>query len=171
MITSLSLHRVSTLGWRAEFESDLASPLYRVWIDGERVGETPLGWWEFTVVPGDSASLEVYDAAEDEPAVAHPARVVLQWRGLGSAVSGYRVEEWVGGTWLVRGVVPERGLGYCHWRSRRLADDTEHTWRVVAVGTGGAETVATVSALMVRRPDPPDLLVTYNEETGTLLVA
>jgi hypothetical protein len=170
-ITGLTLARMGGLAWRAAFTSSLASPTFRVWIDGVRVGTTSIGRWDFTVRPGDGAAVEVYDAAADEPREPLPARLTVQWRAVTGAAS-YRVEEYGGAAWAVRASVTDDGRGYYQWASRRLEDDTTHQFRVVAVGGNGNEaTAAQVDALMVRRPDVPTLTLAWDAEAGAIVIA
>lgn len=160
--------RVGPRSWRLTWSSDKSDPLYRVYRNGRLVGVTKAEEWIFTVGLNESPVIDVLDDASDPGAVLTGV-LLIQWRYV-AGTEEYRVEEDVSGTWTPVKTLEDDGrtavFGYA---TRRLADDTVHTFRVVAVGDDGNEsTAASVSARMVRVPDPPDIDYSYDAATGEL---
>lgn len=170
-ITSLTLHRTSRHSVRLFFASGLATPTFYVWRDGVLQGSTTATIWDATVPLGQHPVWDVFDDPDDEPEAVYPDHFRLQWRGGGSAVDHYLVEEKVGSTWTQRARIPETGRNYYHFNTARLADVTVHELRVVAVGADGNESeAAAFAALMVRHPDPPLAAYSYDAGTGEVTI-
>uniref|UniRef100_A0A6M3IYE6 Uncharacterized protein n=1 Tax=viral metagenome TaxID=1070528 RepID=A0A6M3IYE6_9ZZZZ len=124
------------------------------------------------VINGDSAYeppvIEVLDSTDsNEPEqVTYPPYLVLQWRG-NSAASYYQVDRYVGSAWTRQGTVKEDGSGYYRFDTDVLADETEHTFRVVPVDSDGNTGHSfSVTSLIVKNPDPPSIDITYNGVSG-----
>ncbi|MCW8129630.1 MAG: hypothetical protein KIS92_04520 [Planctomycetota bacterium] len=158
MVTFGETIQLGENAYRVTWSSDLGSPPpdgYRVYRNGVLAGAGTLEEMDFTLEPGESLVIEVLDEADQEPATAFPNRMTLGWKPV-AATREYRVEEYVGGSWIARKAVPEDGSPYYRWESRPLEDDTTHQFRVIPVGTNGNDGSAlSFSALMVRYPDPP----------------
>ena len=123
---------------------------------------------DFSVEPGESLLVEVLTDAGRPPTSAFPSRLTLNWRGVPGAAY-YRIEEYVGGSWSLRARIRDVGQGYCRWLTRPLEDAATHQFRVVAVANSGNRgTATTLSALMVRHPDPQAVAYTWTAADRTL---
>lgn len=164
---TVTISRFSQSGFvgEVEYASDLADPLFRIWIDG--VLATTTTATRATVPLG--SIVDVLDTGLTPPPV-FPPRLTLRWDGVAGAAK-YRVEEFVDGAWVPRASVPDDGTNHYRFRTRVLEDGVTHAFRIVPVGTNGNDgTAKTVSALVVRNPDPPTVAFSYNPETQKLTV-
>lgn len=162
-VSITSCVNTSPTSFRVVWSSDLATPTYRVYVDGALAYTTTATEGVFSAAGGVYPVIEIRDDAL-APASAHPPRVTLQWARVAEAAE-YRIYEYVGGAWALRAVVPETGLGYYRWRSRILEDETEHSFRVTPIdATGNAATPTEWTMLMVRTPDVPDVTMTAGEK-------
>ena len=159
-------------GWLVEVSSDLTNPTFYWYMDGELRAITREGRYVFPVAEGESAEIEVLDDANSAPQPVFPGRIDLEWAPVtaGAAVDYYRVDEYVGAVWTERARVKHvAGAHYYTYRTRLLEDQTTHQFRIVPVGVNGNEgTAATMSFPVVRRPDPPELSMSYNPATRTV---
>jgi hypothetical protein len=172
MITSLTISRTGPYSARLDFASSLATPTFYVWRDGSPLGSTADTFWDVLLSSGEYPTFEVFDSSAALPSNRFPDHVDVQWRGGGSGISHYLVQQLVGAAWTLRARVPESGSGYYHWLSPRLADDTTFQFRVKAVSTIGAESLAaSLSMLFVRVPDPPAVAFSYDEDAGLVTIA
>lgn len=154
--------------YRVFFESDLADPTFYVWLDGRLFGTTTAGFLDVPVGIGQVGQVDVFDDANDAPAVVLSSTVTLRW-DVGADVAVSRVEQWVTDAWVVRGQVPATGSGIGRWESAPLADSTEFLFRVVPVdGTGRDGIPREFSGVMCRWPDAP--AVTVSVDSGEFLI-
>ena len=159
--------KIDVMAWDIAWTSDAALPVtFRVYSEGVLltpdglVSEDGAGRWTLTVPPGDFPFFEVLDKGCRRPSIAFSGHLVLQWYGTGSL--HYRVEKNTG-SWVLQEIVPDDGRGYFTWRSGWLADVTTHTYRIVPVSTASNQgTALSLISLLVRHPDSPNTVVTYN---------
>jgi hypothetical protein len=171
-ITSLTCTRTGPSSARLTFTSSLATPTFYVWRDGRLLGATENGFWDVLVMAGEYPVFEVFDDAATPPLSRFPDHVDVQWFTGGALVAHYLVEQLVDAAWLLRARIAESGKGYYHWLSPRLADDTTYQFRVKAVSTIGAESLAaSLTILLVRVPDPPAVTFTYDADTGLVTLS
>jgi len=171
-ITSLSITRVSPVAVQLSFASSLADPTFYIWRDGSLIATTTASTYLDMVPVGACPIYDVFDDAADEPSEVYPAYLHLQWRAVDNA-DYYRVERHNGSQWVEQVRITDDGrAGYYHWYSPRLEDDTTHQFRVVAVTDDGTESTAlTLSALMVRHPDPVAVSLSYDSQTQKLTIS
>lgn len=156
---------------RLRWSSDQDDPTFYIYRDGTLVATTKATEWTFTLESGDIPVIEVLDDADATPATVYPSRFTLSWYAV-TDTDYYRIDEYVGGEWLVCAKLTDDGAGYFKWVTRVLQDATTHQFRVVAVDAAGNESTATtMTALMVRHPDPPDVTYSYDSGTGKVTVA
>lgn len=185
-VTITSLTRIDARTVRVTWSSTLGgAATFYVWLDGRLIDATRSLSRLFTLPADRSPVIEVFDSASDTPSVNTSAwggvegagRVRLAWYVAPGANTGgsYRVEEYVGGSWVTRETVKDTDAGYYAWTSRVLADGETHQFRVrsIAAGSSGANvgSPVSVSVLMVRVPDVPAVAMTYDEDTGDLTIA
>jgi hypothetical protein len=128
------------------------------------------------VVQGDGTVpvVEVATDPADVPEqVKHPGRLLLTWRTptLPALVkiALYRVDRWDGSGWEhVAGVTPNAST-YHRYQTAHQADDATARFRVVPVDFTGFEFPAVeFESLVVRLPDVPRVVYTYNPTTGVV---
>lgn len=153
------------------WSSDLTAPVtYRVYVNGVDQGLTQATAW--IVQPGDQ-----FQVTDDLTAVAVttlPRFATLQWfKTTTGTPDHYRVDEYIDSTWVERIRIKHvDDLPYYQFKTRDLEDDTVHTFRVTPVTVDGLDgTSRTFTFLMVRRPDVPDLIYSYSNDTGNLTIA
>ena len=152
--------------WLLTWSGD-ASPFY-VYRDGALVATTPVPELVVYVDPAETPVFEILDDADAAPQAAFPARLTLGWYAVGDAAR-YLVEELVAGTWTQRADIEDTGRGFLTWRTRALEDAAPHQFRVAAVSADGNRgTATTLSALMVRHPDPQAVAYTWTAADRTL---
>lgn len=153
--------------WLFQWASDLASPTYYVWLNGEYLMETLETSYLIYIAPGDDLQFSVFDSSAAVPPEHFPSRLTLRWMGRDGAQM-YRVEQYVNGEWLPRGLVPWRLPNVYHYQTARLDDVTEYQYRAVPLDAQGrAGTALTFTVEMVRYPDPPAQTIDF---TGGELV-
>jgi hypothetical protein len=124
---------------------------------------------DITLAPGESLMIEVLDTA-DAPAQAFRGRRLIWWYPVAGAVQ-YRIDEYVGSTWVQRALVQTMGIGFFSWKTRFLEDSTAHQFRVVPIGSNRNDgTPLLISEFMVRHPDPPEQDFSYDDETFVVTV-
>jgi len=173
MAVTVTISRTGPESVRLVLSSDLGgTPTFYIWRDGVLVASTTAAAWDTAVPRGHVPVFDVFDDADSEPDFLLPRTVTVQWQGGGSAVDHNRVERYVDAAWPLQARMAETGRGYYHWTSPELADETEHSVRVVAVGVDGNESVAvTLTHTLVTAPEPPtDVTLTYAQGTGLLTV-
>jgi len=163
-VTIATPEQIDAQNWRVTWTSDVEDPTYYVRRDGELIATTSQTAMFFFVESGESLSLEVLDDADEVAAAGYPGRITLTWGDV-AATDHYRVEEYVAAAWTLRTTVTDDGSKYFTWNSRYLEDCTTHQFRIIPVGTNGNQgTALTLTVLMVRHPDVPD--VTYSYDSG-----
>lgn len=169
MVSGLASFPLGNNAVRVSWQSDRA--ICRVFVDGRLFATTTARSIDLTLPNGGLADVEVIDEDTPTPGPAFPAYVLLQWFTGDLAAVGYRVEQLVGGVWAVRGRIDHVPQTYLSWRSRTLADDTTHAFRVTGISAAGnAGPPLAVSVLMVRRPDPPDVSFGFDPATSTVTI-
>ena len=159
--------RIDALAFRLPFSSDETTPVpFRVYDQGRLVKSfsSPNGTGEYiaTVGDGESPFIEVLDRDCEQPAIAFPGRLTVNWLAITGATS-YRVEELVSAVWTARQTILDTGVGAYSWLSRWLEDVTAHQFRVIAIDAAANEgTALAFTATMVRHPDAPNVTYTYN---------
>lgn len=170
-VTITSITRIGRRAWRVVYASTLSAPTFYIYVNAELVGVTTETAYQFQAAPGESVILDVFDSSTDTPEDVYPGRLAIAWYAV-VATDYYRIDEYLSGEWVEVGRVRDTGAGYFKWRTRWLEDSASHQFRVIAVGDNGNEsTAATLSCLMVRHPDVPDVNLSYDAEDGTLTIA
>ena len=155
--------------WRVTWTCDLVDPVFYVYRDGVLVTATRQTHIDFSVDPGESLLVEVLTDAGRPPTSAFPARLTLNWYGVTDA-EHYRIEEYVGAAWTLRGQVRDKGQGCFRWISRPLEDSASHQFRIIAVGNNTQGTALALTCLMVRHPDPPQVSLAYSNSAHKVTV-
>lgn len=164
--------------YRFAWSSDQDEPTFWVYRAGKLIQKSKATSIELTLKAGESAVLFVSEG--------EPAQLPTQWPGVASlhwdAASGtdyYLVEEYVSSSWVERARVRDRSVlnggserNRFSWTSRTLEDVTSHQFRVTAVGTNGNSSTATsLTVLMVRKPDVPDVTFSYSNDTDKVTIS
>ncbi len=172
-VTLDSLTQLDARTVRAQWSSDLGgTPTFYVYVNGALERTTEQGSGLFHVEPGTNLHIEVLDD-EDDIAIAVPdGRFLIGWPS-GTSIDYYIIEEYVAAAWTERSRVIDDGrTWFFTWLSRFLEDETTHQFRVTAVDTdGNSSSTASVSALMVRHPDAPDVSYAYSSGTAKVTIA
>lgn len=167
MITSFVPIPLGGDAYRLTWASDLPSPTFYLYVDGELVLTTAATSADVAGIVG-----VVYDVFDDPtpPAAGFPATMTLAWHAAAGAAT-YRVERLVGASWTAVATITAGELDYFTYVTDVLADDTVHSFRVVPVSQAGNDgTPATFTALMVRHPDVPVVDYAYDADDGTVTI-
>ena len=165
--------RLDEFMWQLDWTTDQAVPAtFRVCREGvvlaTLVSQTTAGSWRFTIMPGEYPFIEVLDKACQNPSLAFPGKLTLQWYAV-SAAASYRVEQNIASVWTLLTSVPEDGRGYYEWQSGWLADCASHQFRIVPVSASGNQgTALNLASLLARHPDNPNYTTTYSAGTKKL---
>ena len=169
MITSSEITRASSqpvvfvLAWTAS----TAGPFY-VYRDGVLAAVTVSTTWSFTADTTEVPHLEISETPLTTPG-RYPARVTLGWYRVTGA-QRYRIERYVGSTWVLVRIASDTGAQFQTWTSGRLTDETEYRYRVRPEAYGVAGDPREFFVFMVRHPDPPDVAYSYSANTGLCTV-
>lgn len=178
-ITGYSVEPIDLTTFKLSFTSNATPPIpFRVYMGGALIASwtapTTAGEINLTIPEGDSPFVEVLDTACQNPEIAFPGRVTLQWTTVSGAGS-YRIDEYVDSVWTARATLTDNGEGSFSWISRWLEDVTTHQFRVVPISSALNEgTPISLPILMVRHPDPPSVEYTYDgsvDKTVTITAA
>lgn len=169
-VTINNPQRLSEDTYLLSWSSTETDPAYYIYRDGELIDTTFAETYAVTIEEGESPVFEILDDVDAVPIPGYPARQEICWLPATSAES-YRIDEYVDSAWVQRDSVPDDGSPFFSWTTRPLEDVTTHLFRVTPVGANGNDgTSKTYSIAMVRCPDPPDVTITYDDETGTLTI-
>jgi len=153
--------------WRVSWTG--SADLYYVYVDGVLAATTSQTWYDLTVGVGQSPMVDVLDDSAATPDETFPAGITLAWYSVGGGVAQYRIDKYIDGQWVEQATVSD--AWYQVWRSGTLADDTDHQYRIVPIGTNGNEgTAVEYIALVVRNPDPPAVTMAYDAGDGTVTI-
>ena len=170
MITSFTYQLIPG-GVILHWTSDVADATFRLYRDGVLLVTTKLTEWTVPVDDGASPIFEVFDDATTPPTKVWPDHVRLEWEAVQDR---YRVEQYVGSSWVAVATISRGTRTYLTWSSGRLADVTSHQFRVIAIHVSGYEgSPVNRTVLMVRTPDGPVTTWTYSavNKKATVLVA
>lgn len=167
-ITSIISQRLSGGSWLITATSDLPSPSYYWYRDGLLVDVTLSNSRQFDLAVGENVQIDVLDDASALPAESYPARCLIS-TAPGEGVVKSRVEELVDGEWVTRHTALGSYVGY---QTRVLADGETAQFRVIPVNAAGIDgRPKAFQVTMVRRPDPPDVTYTWDEETARVTLS
>lgn len=172
-VTFTEQRQVGARSWYWAWTSNTApsGPFY-VYVDGVYAATVYQPWYQVELALGEQVQIEVLDDTS-APSEAYPSRTVLMWDASADAVSFYRVDEYSGGVWTqVTLMQPASGQTHFEWQTDPLADGSAHVYRVVPVDAAGNDGVSKrFDVTMVRRPDPPTVVRTWNQITGVMTAA
>lgn len=162
MIVFNSIQNIGINQW--QFSWSGTAP-FRVYLDGVYFGETSSTSLSISYRKnGDEApALEIYDSTDSTVAqnTLYPSRMNLQWRGI-SGVFYYRIDQYVDSEWTEIDRIPHSGEGYYLYLTEKLADETEHQFRIVAVTNDGGESLPlSFPGFIIKNPDPPQVNFSY----------
>lgn len=167
-IITITTQRLQGGTWQVTATSDLSEPTYYWYRDGLLVDVTQVNSRLFDLTEGDLTQIDVLDDADTLPGESYPARCVIS-TAPGEGVVKSRVEELVDGEWVTRHTTLGSYVGY---QTRVLADGETAQYRVVPVNEAGIDgSPRTFTVTMVRRPDPPDVDYTWDDETARVTLA
>lgn len=159
--------------WDGEIDEDFA-----VWLDGELLETVTGDEYEYTFTEEGyddvPPPLEIVSADPSYPVDAendlYPPYAIIQWREV-SGADAYQVEEYVGTSWINRGISRDASLGYYKYETDPLTDDTATDFRVKAVDVNNNAGVAVeFTAQVVRNPAPPDVSLEI-DSAGDLVIS
>ncbi len=162
VVTINQPQRVGTNTWRVTWASTFSTPVFRIFRDGIFIALTTTTEWDFVVATGEVPVIEILEDDGTSPQLSFPGRLTLSWRRVSDAAS-YRIEEFIGAQFEPVAIIPDDGRGHLTFDTRFLEDETSHQFQIVPIGTNGNDgTPVAFTALMVRHPDPPEVVYTYN---------
>ena len=165
--------QIGSWSWLISFSSSLEDPTFYVYVNGKLYATTDQENIIITISPGETSEnvyVEIFDSAGETPAEVFPGRLTLHWKA-SSNTDYYRIDECVDASWVERARVYDSGEEYFSWKTRFLEDVTEHTFRLVPLGTNGNEGGELILVcLMVRYPDQPELELTYSDATHKVTI-
>lgn len=172
MIVSVTVthrERRGRTGWLLRWTSSTPGATYLKIIDGVLAGQVKEPFGFFDVPSGRYTQIEILDSLSAVPEIAYPGWVSLQWEPVEDAVY-YRVDLWSGAAWVQQATV-RAGCAVLEYRTGWLDDGESYLYRVVAVGANGIDSTGVQFDFeMVRRPDTPTQVVTYDAETRVLTI-
>lgn len=150
-------------GWN--FTWDVGTAPYAIWLDGKLLDTVDDEEYDVTL-PGYEdvpPSLEILNDGEEAESELYPPYVIVQWRGIPTAVA-YVVEENVEGDWVTRATVQEARRGYYTWRSPAKPDGSALQFRVLPADLyGNTGTAIAFSMDLCRNPETPEIEITIND--------
>jgi hypothetical protein len=156
--------------------SDSGAASYRLVLNGNLIDTTEDLEYTFALPGYDSypPPLEVVDDGDLAMSEKNRPFLVMQWyRSEGATY--YEVQENVSGTWTRRAVITD--LGALQWvytmRTPTLDDQTDYSFRVVAIGTvGDSDGDLNFNATIVRPPTLAEdsIEVGYDDSTGSVTI-
>lgn len=172
-IAFTTVEKVGYQKWKFSWAAT-TSP-YRIYADGVLVDTITDAEYEYeqTGFTNVQPNVQVLDANDTDPSdiVAYPWRISMQWRWVEEAES-YQVDEYDSGTWKKRGVVREDDSGYYTFESPSLEDVTSSQWRVRAIDAyGNYSSALSFEFFIARNPDPPDVDLSYSNDTGNVTIS
>lgn len=138
MINS-TVARIESGGW--DFSWPAGTGPYSVWLDGRRLAVVTDPAYTF-LLPGYDLippDLEILDVGGTPDNFVYPPYVLLQWRGLQSAVN-YIIEQYTGDSttpWVLLGSLRELKRGYYAWTTAPIPDEEDVQFRVTAADLVG----------------------------------
>jgi hypothetical protein len=170
MITYEPIQRIDTTLFLLAFSSDQPTPVsFRVYREGTEIqtfdSDTGSGSVNLSIGSGESPFVEVLDSDCQNPSIAFPGKLTLNWLAV-SGSSSYLVQEFVSSVWKTRQTIVDDGSGVFTWLSGWLTDVANHDFRIVPVDAFGNQgTPLEFAAVMVRHPDSPAPKVAYSNST------
>ncbi len=162
-----------------EATTALSGTVYYHWyIDGQYVAGNTTPTLTISLPSGHQKTIvcqDTTDAAYDPVANAPdgwPDHVTIWWaRVTDSTVVGYQIEQSTGGDYELAGWVWQTPhLWLYTWRSDRLTDLANYSFRVYAVDAAGnlSSPITTAITPFVRRPDATDFTATFADGAVTI---
>jgi hypothetical protein len=149
--------------------SNLSSPTYYIYVDGELASTQTSTSFQVSVVADEPIFVEVFDVEIHTPTPYPASHLTLCWYQV-EGITSYRIEEYVNDEWVLSSNFISSGW-FNIYRTRYLEDVTLHTFRVIPISDAGEEGEPTVFAKqIVRFPDPPTLAYSYSPGTGTITI-
>lgn len=169
-IENLTYRRIGPTALAITWGSSLTEPTYYIYIDGVLRGTQKAGVYTARVAEGGSIRFEVFDDPGDTPSDFAPDFAVLEWDAVAGATQ-YRVYRFDDPAWTLVATMPAvAGASVMRYETGRLADDTVCRFKVAGVTGAGEGSAREYQFRMVRRPDPPDVAVTYDAGSNDLTV-
>lgn len=170
-ITMNAIEQVGPRTWRQTFSSDAVSPTLRVYANGLLIRETTQSITSIDINATTEPLVEVTDDGSEPQQLTYPGRLLLQWYAVDGARL-YRVERYVDAAWSEIGAIPDTGAGYYDYLTALLPDETEAVYRVTPMDSlRNAGTPVSFTALIVRNPDPPAVVIAYDSGDITVEAA
>jgi hypothetical protein len=155
---------VFTFTW----SSDLESPTYYIYVNGEFDSETFETTFDLTVPPNGQFQFSVFDDPDERPPTYLPPYFTLRWDGDPDSVM-YRVEQYIGSVWTAVDAVPADDTRVFHYDTGTLADSTVHQFRITGVDAQGRPGAPLeLEGELCRYPDAPE--VTLSVSGGEITV-
>ena len=153
------------------WETLLRGP-FSVYMDGVLVKTTYQRRAILHVDPDEFPAFDVLTAEETADLDdARSARLMLEWYA-STLADYYRVQQYIDAAWVTIAEIPDQGQDAFTFVTDALADDTEHQFKVYPMRSGGAAgTELSITRMMIRDPDPPDVDVEYNDTAGTVTIS
>ena len=171
MTVTIEYQQTGARSYLFRWSSDTSSKFW-VYRNGVIVwADTPNTEMVVSLAAGEVARIEVFDTAAEAPGAVLSGYVRVHWYA-GTAVDYYNIQQYSGG-WTTIARREDNGESYFTWTSSFLDDVTSYTFGILPVGDNGNEGDRTsLSILVVRYPDPPDIAsIEYNgAETPTITI-
>lgn len=172
MTVSIQTELIDVNTIRANWSSTLSPPVsYWIYVNGvQKAAAVSYETMDFQVPTGTKVYLEIFDTISHTAAPVQFDSIFLRWYHTVDA-DAYRIEEYVGAAWVIRGYVSDGGEWFFDWGSRELEDETTHRFRVVPRLKGEDGTGQEFYFFMVRQPDPPAVDYAYAPGTAKVTVS
>lgn len=161
-VTIQSIQQLGPTIFRFTFSSNLSSPTFYIWVNGELETETFATTYDLTVPLGGQFQFSVFDDPDERPPMYYPPRFTLRWDGDPKATQ-FRVERYVDSAWVPVTVVIPDDTRVFHYDTDVLADSTVHSFRVVSIDAEGRTGIELeLEGEMCRYPDEPDVALSVS---------
>jgi hypothetical protein len=173
LLTTGSGYSTYRLSWTSNQTINNGNP-YRIYIDGVLVSTQVGATYDIRIGSNQNPMIEVLDTTTAIPSPAFPGYLELGWV-LDANAAQYRIDQMNNnGQWVTQATMnADSTSAWQEYTTPVLTDQATAQWRIVPIdAAGNAGTPVAFMALMVRYPDVPTPLWTYNGSiAGTLTLA
>lgn len=167
MAVTDTIQRQDNRSWLIQWTTSLgAAAICYFYINGLLAWSGLQRFFQLEAVEGEQKQYEILDDIAGVPEPGYPGRAFLTWLPQDD-VASYKIQELVDAVWTTRATIADSGQTWFSWTSRYLEDSTTHQFRIVPRGTNGSDGLPRpFTFFMIRRPDLPAAIATYNAVDG-----
>ena len=156
MINIISQTQSGPNSYTIKYESNLETPTFYIWVNGEFLTTTFNTEYTFSVSYGQEIHIEIFDNSDDRPEMYYASNIHIQWEHVDRAKK-YIIKKYNHNTDIFDSIHtrPDMGVGNLNtYISPRLDDSITHIYQVVPVDTADQEGDSLdYTFVMARRPD------------------